>query len=137
MDSKRILLVDDEVALTDRLSKLLENRGYEVRAVGNGDDALRALGEAPFDAVVLDLKMPGMDGITTLEEIGQLGLFTQTIFLTGHGTSETAAKARALGALDFLSKPFDLNDLVDSIEAAVKKKWRIETQADLDTMIRG
>ena len=137
MGSKRILLVDDEVVLTDRLTALLENRGYEVKAVDNGKDALRALGEAPFDAVALDLKMPGMDGITTLKEIGQLGLFTQTIFLTGHGTSETAAKAKELGALDFLSKPFELNDLVSSIEIAVKKKRRIETQSDLDKMIRG
>lgn len=137
MVSKRVLLVDDEVALTDRLSRLLENRGYEVKAVDNGNDALRALGGAPFDAVVLDLKMPGMDGITTLEEIGQLGLFTQTIFLTGHGTSETAAKAKEMGALDFLTKPFDLNVLVASIEEALKKKRRIETQSDLDTMIRG
>lgn len=136
MDSKRILLVDDEVALTDRLSRLLENRGYKVKAVENGKDALRALGEASYDAVVLDLKMPGMDGITTLEEIGQLGLFTQTIMLTGHGTSETAEKAKKMGALDFLSKPFDLNVLVASIEGALKKKRRVETQSDLDTMIR-
>ena len=129
--------VDDEVALTNSLSKLLENRGYEVKAVDNGKDALRALGEAPFDAVVLDLKMPGMDGITTLEEIGRLGLFTQTVILTGHGTSETAEKAKKMGAHDFLSKPFDLNVLVASIEGALKKKRRVETQSDLDQMIRG
>jgi DNA-binding NtrC family response regulator len=137
MNSKRILLVDDEVALTNSLSRLLENRGYEVEAVDNGKDALRALGEAPFDAVVLDLKMPGMDGITTLDEIGQLGLFTQTIILTGYGTSETAEKAKKMGALDFLSKPVDLNVLVASIEGALKKKRRVETQSDLDKMIRG
>jgi len=137
MNSKRILLVDDEVALTSSLSRLLENRGYEVKAVDNGKDALRALGDAPFDAVVLDLKMPGMDGITTLDEIGQLGLFTQTIILTGYGTSETAEKAKKMGALDFLSKPVDLNVLVASIEGALKKKRRVESQSDLDKMIRG
>ena len=136
MDSKRILLVDDEVAFTRSLSQVLMFRGYEVEAVDNGRDALRALGERPFDAVVLDLKMPGMDGITTLEEIQQLGLFAQTIILTGHGTDETAEKARAMGAHDFLHKPFDLDELLGSIESALKKKARIETKSDLDRMIR-
>ncbi len=136
MSPKRILLVDDEVAFTRSLSRLLLVRGYEVRAVDNGKEALRALGEAPFDAVVLDLKMPGMDGITTLEEIRQLGLFTQTIILTGHGTAETAETARKMGAHDFLTKPFDLNELLASIESALKKKIQVETKTDLDSMIR-
>jgi DNA-binding NtrC family response regulator len=136
MDAKRILLVDDEVAFTNSLSRLLLVRGYEVKAVNDGKEALRVLGEAPFDAVVLDLKMPGMDGITTLEEIQQLGLFTQTIILTGHGAAETAEKARKMGAHDFLHKPFDLKELLASIEGALKKKTRVETQADLDHMIR-
>jgi DNA-binding NtrC family response regulator len=136
MSSKRILLVDDEVAFTHSLSRLLLVRGYEVKAVDNGKDALRVLGEAPVDAVVLDLKMPGMDGITTLEEIQQLGLFAQTIILTGHGTQETAEKAKKMGAHDFLTKPVDLNELTASIEGALKKKTRIETKADLGGMIR-
>jgi two-component system, response regulator RegA len=136
MDPKRILLVDDEVGFTNSLSRLLLIRGYEVKAADNGKEALRVLGEAPFDAVVLDLKMPGMDGITTLEEIQQLGLFTQTIILTGHGTAETAEKAREMGAHDFLHKPFDLKELLASIEGALKKKTRVETKADLDHLIR-
>jgi DNA-binding NtrC family response regulator len=136
MDAKRILLVDDEVAFTNSLSRLLLVRGYEVKAVNDGKEALRVLGEAPFDAVVLDLKMPGMDGITTLEEIQQLGLFTRTIILTGHGTPETPEKARKMGAHDFLNKPFDLKELLASIEDALKKKTRVETQADLDDLIR-
>jgi len=136
MDPKRILLVDDEVAFTNSLSRLLLIRGYEVKAVNDGKEALRVLGEAPFDAVVLDLKMPGMDGITTLEEIQQLGLFTRTIILTGHGTEETAEKAREMGAHDFLHKPFDLKELLASIEGALKKKTRVETKADLDDLIR-
>jgi len=136
MDPKRILLVDDEVAFTNSLSRLLLIRGYEVKAVNDGKEALRVLGEAPFDAVVLDLKMPGMDGITTLEEIQQLGLFTQTIILTGHGTEGTAEKAREMGAHDFLHKPFDLKELLASIEGALKKKTRVETKADLDDLIR-
>ncbi len=65
----RILLVDDEVVFTDNMSKLLRNRGYVVTAVNNGDAAIRALEECDIDVVVLDLKMPGMDGIATLREI--------------------------------------------------------------------
>jgi len=134
--SKRILLVDDEVDFTTSLSRLLLVRGYEVEAVNNGNAALRLLGETPFDAVVLDLKMPGMDGITTLDEIQQLGLFTQTIILTGYGTEETAERARKMGAHDFLSKPMDIEVLLESIESAVHKKSRIERKTDLDQLIR-
>ncbi|PKN29082.1 MAG: response regulator [Deltaproteobacteria bacterium HGW-Deltaproteobacteria-21] len=134
--SKRILLVDDEVDFTTSLSRLLLVWGYEVEAVNNGNAALRLLGEAPFDAVVLDLKMPGMDGITTLDEIQQLGLFTQTIILTGYGTEETAERARKMGAHDFLSKPMDIEVLLASIESAVHKKNRIERKTDLDQLIR-
>jgi DNA-binding NtrC family response regulator len=136
MDPKRILLVDDEVDFTTSLSRLLLVRGYEVKAVSNGNAALKALGGAPFDAVVLDLKMPGMDGITTLDEIRQLGLFTQTIILTGYGTEETAERARKMGAHDFLSKPLDLEELLKSIESALGKKKRIERKTDLDQLIR-
>ncbi len=136
MKSKRILLVDDEVAFTDSLSRLLLVRGYDVKAVSSGGEALQVLGQEPFDAVVLDLKMPGMDGMSTLEEIQQLGLFTQTVILTGHGTEETAQKAREMGAHDFLHKPFDLKDLLASIEGALSKKRRVQLKADLDHMIR-
>jgi DNA-binding NtrC family response regulator len=80
--------------------------------------------------------MPGMDGITTLDEIRQLGLFTQTIILTGYGTEETAERARKMGAHDFLSKPLDLEELLKSIESALGKKKRIERKTDLDQLIR-
>jgi DNA-binding NtrC family response regulator len=136
MHSKRILLVDDEVDFTTSLSRVLLVRGYEVEAVSSGNAALKRLGVAPFDAVVLDLKMPGMDGITTLDEIQQLGLFTQTIVLTGFGTEETAERARKMGAHDFLSKPIDPEVLLESIESALNKKTRIERKTDLDQMIR-
>jgi DNA-binding NtrC family response regulator len=137
MQSKRILLVDDERDFTNSLSRLLLHRGYEAEAVNDGYAALKRLAVEPFDAVVLDLKMPGMDGITTLDEIQQLGLFTQTIILTGHGTEETAEKARRMGAHDFLRKPCDVEKLLESIESALHKKTSIERKTDLDQMIRG
>lgn len=122
MKGSKILLVDDEVVFTNNMSKLLTNRGYRVTAVNNGDNAIRALEEEDFDVVVLDLKMPGMDGITTLQEIKKLGLFTETLILTGHGSIDTALEAVKLGAYDYLTKPCEIDELVDKIEGAWEKK---------------
>jgi DNA-binding NtrC family response regulator len=122
MKGSKILLVDDEVVFTNNISKLLTNRGYRVTAVNNGDNAIRALEEEDFDVVVLDLKMPGMHGITTLQEIKKLGLFTETLILTGHGSIDTALEAVKLGAYDYLTKPCEIDELVDKIEGAWEKK---------------
>ena len=122
MKGSKILLVDDEVVFTNNMSKLLTNRGYRVTAVNSGDAAIRALDEEDFDVVVLDLKMPGMDGITTLKEIKKLGLFTETLVLTGHGSIDTALEATKLGAYDYLTKPCEIDELVEKIEGAWGQK---------------
>ena len=122
MKGSKILLVDDEVVFTTNMSKLLANRGYRVIAVNSGGAAIRAMQEDDFDVVVLDLKMPGMDGITTLKEIKKLGLFTETLILTGHGSIDTALEAIKLGAYDYLTKPCEIGDLVAKIEGAWEKK---------------
>lgn len=122
MKGSKILLVDDEIVFTGNMSKLLTTRGYRVTAVNSGDSAIQALDDEDFDVVVLDLKMPGMDGITTLKEIKKLGLFTQTLILTGHGAIDTALEAMKLGAYDYLTKPCEIDELVDKIEGAWGKK---------------
>jgi len=122
MKGSKILLVDDEVVFTNNMSKLLTNRGYRVTAVNSGDSAIQALEKETFDVVVLDLKMPGMDGITTLKEIQKLGLFTETLILTGHGSIDTALEAIKLGAYDYLTKPCEIDELVNKIEGAWEKK---------------
>lgn len=122
MIGARILLVDDEVVFTKNMSKLLTSRGYVVTPVNSGDSAIRELEENDFDVVVLDLKMPGMDGITTLKEIKKLGLFTETLILTGHGAIDTALEATKLGAYDYLTKPCEIDELVAKIEGAWGKK---------------
>ncbi|UCE54444.1 MAG: response regulator [Desulfobacterales bacterium] len=122
MIGSKILLVDDEVVFTKNMAKLLTNRGYIVTEVNSGDSAIRALEEKDFDVVVLDLKMPGMDGITTLKEIKKLGLFTETLILTGHGSIDTALEAIKLGAYDYLTKPCEIDELVAKIESAWQKK---------------
>ncbi len=126
MKGSSILLVDDEEVFTKNMSKLLVSRGYRVTAVNNGESAIRALEEASFDVVVLDLKMPGMDGITTLKEVKKLGLFVETLILTGHGSVDTALDALKLGAYDYLTKPCEIDELVEKIEGAWKKKDREE-----------
>ena len=129
MKGSKILLVDDEVVFTKNMSKLLANRGYRVAAVNRGDAAVGALQGQGFDVVVLDLKMPGMDGIATLKEIKKLGLPTQVLILTGHGTIDTALEAIKLGAYDYLTKPCEIDELVAKIEGAWEKKGRIEQKA--------
>jgi DNA-binding NtrC family response regulator len=122
MPGSRVLLVDDETIFTKNMAKLLKFRGYEVTAVNSGDAAIRELEQNHFDVIVLDLKMPGMDGITTLKEIMKLGLFTETLILTGHGSIDTALEAMKLGAYDYLTKPCEIDELVAKIEAAWEKK---------------
>jgi two-component system, response regulator RegA len=122
MKGSKILLVDDEVVFTTNMGKLLTNRGYKVAAANSGDAAIQALEKENFDVVVLDLKMPGMDGLATLKEIKKLGLFTETLILTGHGSIDTALEAIKLGAYDYLTKPCEIDDLVGKIEGAWQKK---------------
>ena len=122
MKGSKILLVDDEAVFADNMSRLLTNRGYRVATANSGDSAISALEEESFDVVVLDLKMPGMDGITTLKEIKKLGLFTETLILTGHGAIDTALEATKLGAYDYLTKPCEIDELVAKIEGAWVKK---------------
>lgn len=135
MKGSRILLVDDEVVFTNNMSKLLNNRGYLVTAVNSGDSAIQKLEAENFDVVVLDLKMPGMDGITTLKEIKKLDLFTETLILTGHGSIDTAMEAIKLGAYDYLTKPCEIDELVAKIEGAWEKK-DVEQQKDMQEKIQ-
>ena len=135
MKGSKILLVDDEVVFTGNMSRLLTTRGYRVTAVNSGDSAIQALDNEDFDVVVLDLKMPGMDGITTLKEIKKLGLFTETLILTGHGAIDTALEAMKLGAYDYLTKPCEIDELVSKIEGAWGKRDD-EVKRDIQNKIR-
>ncbi len=122
MSGPKILFVDDEVVFTNNMSKLLENRGYRVTSVNSGEAAINAIQQERFDVMVLDLKMPGMDGLSTLREILKLGLFTKTLILTGHGSIDSAMEATKLGAYDYLPKPCEIGELVAKIEGAWEKK---------------
>ena len=122
MKKADILLVDDEVVFTTNMTRLLTSRGYQVTPVKNGEEALAALKEKPFDVMVLDLKMPMMDGITTLQEMKKLNLLTEVLILTGHGSMDTAFQAIEMGAYDYVTKPCEIAELVSKIEAAYARK---------------
>ena len=140
MENAKILLVDDETDFTDTMSHLLRNRGYRVTAVNSGESAIKALGQGRYDVMVLDLKMPGMDGMATLKEAKKLELFTETLILTGHATINTALEAMKLGAYDYLTKPCDIDELVQKIQGARKKKDAAEEQEisrKIDRIVEG
>lgn len=135
MIGTKILMVDDEKVFADNMASLLTVRGYRVRSVYNGESAIEALEKERFDVVVLDLKMPGMDGIATLKEVKKLGLFTETLILTGHGSMDSAVEAIKLGAYDYLTKPCGIDELVLKIEGAWEKKDGAEKK-DMEEKIR-
>ena len=120
----RLLLVDDEVVFTKNMKTLLENRGYVVTAVNCGSDALLELESREIDVVVLDLEMPGMDGMTTLRRIKEAGYMTEVLILTGHGAIDTALEAVKLGAYDYLAKPCEVEDMVEKLEGAFDRNQR-------------
>jgi len=123
MIEAKILLVDDEEGFVTALAKRLSIRDMQVVSAFAGEEGLAKLNEEPdVDVVLLDVKMPGMDGIATLKEIKRAHPTTEVIMLTGHATVESAIDGMKLGAFDYLMKPCDLDELVAKVEAATAKK---------------
>ena len=118
MAAERVLLVDDEESFVKALAKRLKARGMNVETSGSGEGALEMAKRHTFDVIVLDLAMPGMDGIETLRKLRAIDPDLQILLLTGHGTIEKGVEAMKLGALDFLPKPTDLPDLMEHIREA-------------------
>ena len=117
--SARVLIADDEDGLRWVLERGLRQAGYEVTAVRDGDEALRAFSDAPFDLVFLDIRMPGTDGLTVLAKLRELAGDAHVIVMTAHGTMETAIQAMQRGAYDYLAKPFDLDEVLLLAERAL------------------
>jgi DNA-binding NtrC family response regulator len=111
-----ILVVDDEDALRTVLSSELMNEGYEVHTAADGDEAISELGKAQFDLVLLDIKMPRMNGFEVLKHIREKHGKTKVVMLTGFADLKNAIESKKLGADDFVSKPYDLVDLLTTIE---------------------
>ena len=118
----KVLVVDDEVDFVEMLSLRLKEAGEKVTPAYNGRECIEILGKIDIDVVILDIKMPGMDGIQTLREIIKGFPLVEVIMLTGHGTIETAFEGMKLGAFDYLLKPIDFRELLEKLEGARKKK---------------
>ena len=120
-----VLLVDDEEQFLDALTQRLEARGLKVKAVTNGEDAVKQVEDHNFDAIIVDLAMPGIDGIETLKRIKEKRPDLEIIMLTGHATVKSGIEAMKLGADDFLEKPVDLNVLLEKIGEAKNKRMLV------------
>jgi DNA-binding NtrC family response regulator len=122
----QLLLVDDEKRFLSTTSKLLIQKGVKVFTATNGYDALEVLKQEKIHVVILDVNIPGMDGIATLKEIKCSFPLIEVIMLTGHGTVESAVEGLKSGATDYLSKPIDIDDLIVKAEEAFAKNRRLE-----------
>ena len=118
----RIMLVDDEEDFLEMLGLRLKEIGEEVITATSGDDCLDALERTEVDVIILDVKMPGMDGIETLREIKRRHPLVEVIMLTGHGTIESAVQGMKLGAFDFLLKPSQFDELTTKVNEARRRK---------------
>ena len=114
-----ILIVDDEATILHSLGGILSDEGYETLTASNGYEALKIIEEEAPDLVLLDIWMPGMDGIETLREIKRTNPFLQVIIISGHGTIETAVQATKLGGYDFIEKPLSIEKVVVTINNAL------------------
>lgn len=119
MESIRVMVVDDEVHFADNIARLLSNRGFYAQAVYDGPAAVRLMEDTYFDAVVLDLRMPMMDGIKTLRELKKKNSDIEVMMLTGQADVETGIEAIREGAFDYLFKPCDIDTLTEKIREAV------------------
>lgn len=119
---EKVLLVDDETEFLATLAERMRNRGLEVETSTSAEDALKMVESYSFDAILLDLKMPGIDGLAALKLIKEKKPEMQIILLTGHATLQKGIEAMKLGATDFLEKPANIEILTEKIHKASTKK---------------
>jgi DNA-binding NtrC family response regulator len=125
--SSNIMLVDDEKDFVEMLSLRLTENKENVIAAYNGQECLDTLEKTQVDVIILDVKMPGMDGIETLKKIKKSHPLVEVILLTGHGTIQSAVEGMKLGAFDFLLKPADFKELTEKLnKARTRKKEQME-----------
>ena len=121
-----ILIVDDEEVVRRSYARILAGAHCNAEAVWNGDEALRAMAERPFDVVLLDLRLPGTDGMGVLRAIKEKWPESEVVVITGYPTIETAKEAVRLGAFDYLAKPVEPEEVVDAtLGAMLHKRWAL------------
>ena len=128
--AKTLLVVDDEKSILQSLTGILSDEGFDVLAAESGAEALDKIKEATPDLVLLDIWMPGIDGIETLQKIREDYPYLQVVMMSGHGSIEAAVKATKIGAYDFVEKPLSLEKLLLSINNALEY-YRLEEEVNL------
>ena len=126
MEKLKMMLVDDEERFLATTKKLLTKKGYHVFTAASGAEALEKLRTELIHVVILDVKMPGMDGLACLRQIKSLFPMVEVIMLTGQATAESAVEGLESGATDYLMKPIDIDDLIEKSEEAAEKRQRLE-----------
>ncbi len=122
MEKFRVLVIDDEVDFVETIVKRLRDRGLEAEGALSGPEGLQLLDNKEFDVIILDVKMPKMNGIETLREIKKKSPLVEVIMLTGHGSVESGIQGLQLGAFNFVMKPVPLNELLKQMTQAYERK---------------
>ena len=131
MVKMRIMLVDDEERFLQTTQKMIVKKGYDVLTAASGTECLEKLDNELVHVVILDVKMPGMDGVETLKHIKQRFPLVEVIMLTGHATAESAVEGLKLGATDYLTKPTSIEDLIAKAEEAFQKRVLLEQKIQM------
>jgi DNA-binding NtrC family response regulator len=131
MVKMRIMLVDDEERFLQTTQKLLAKRGYDAITAASGNECLEKLERELVHVVILDVKMPGIDGVETLKRIKQKFPLVEVIMLTGHATTESAVEGMKSGATDYLVKPTDIDMLIAKAEEAFKRRLNLESKIQM------
>lgn len=130
MNKASVYIVDDDPAVRDSLTLLFEEDGIPVQAFENGEAFLAACNGASRGCVIIDVRMPGMDGLQLQAELARRGIPLAIVFLTGHGDIPMSVRAIKAGAVDFLTKPVTATDLLHSVEAALQDSIRLRVRAE-------
>ncbi len=121
----RILIVDDEIKLVRKLKKLLEKDGFEVKAAGNGKEALQVIeSSSPFDIIISDIRMEEMDGMTFIKQVHQDGVDAGIIMITGYGDMDTYLESLYFGAFQYIQKPVHYDALLETIQKLLHDRER-------------
>jgi DNA-binding response OmpR family regulator len=123
----KILLIDDEEEFISTLAERLELRDYLCKTAGDGQSGIQMVVNEPFDIAILDLMMPGLNGLDTLRQIKEINPDLPIILLTGHGSTKDGMEGMRIGAFDFLIKPLDIYALIDKIKLALDKTPQVKS----------
>src|SRR3954462_8893249 len=134
MDS--ILIVDDERGIRETLRAVMEDEGFVADAVATGEDCLKALGRRAYGCILLDVWLPGIDGLETLRQLRALGSEAAVVIISGHGNIETAVRATKLGAFDFVEKPLSIEKTVLTVRNALRQRGLERVNAALSEELR-